>query len=228
MERERRKLVLVEGFRAVEAALAADAVAELYLTVPGSRRHPGAREAAASSGVRPAEVTSEVMAAMTTLRTPPDILAIARMPAERAGDGVGGGALVLSNVRDPATAGGIMAVAAASGLSKVVATKGSVDLFDPKAVRAGLGAHFRLEVTRRAGEEETIERFRSAGARIVALIDSGGVSPWEASLTGPIALIVCGEGQSSSADVTVSAPAEGSSIGARAAMVLYERKRQTA
>jgi RNA methyltransferase, TrmH family len=52
--------------------------------------------------------------------------------------------LLLDQIRDPGNIGGILRTAAAGGLSAVVSTEGSADLWAPKVVRAGAGAHFRL------------------------------------------------------------------------------------
>jgi len=230
LERERRGLVLVEGHRAVRAALESGVVAELFFT-PGARsRRADLLQTAADIGVHAAEVTTTVMGSLTTVVATPDIFAVASLKPASAGGSVGPTGVILSNVRDPASAGGIMATAAAMGMSGIVAVKGTADLFDPKAIRAGQGAHFLLPVMRGLGEEEAIDRFRDVGARIVTLSEEGS-SPWEADLAGPLALVVCGRGLPPSAAILARTDTrikvEGSiSIAAASAIVLYERRRQ--
>ncbi|XP_075760771.1 rRNA methyltransferase 3, mitochondrial [Pelodiscus sinensis] len=54
--------------------------------------------------------------------------------------------LICDNLRDPGNLGTILRSAAGAGCSKVLLTKGCVDPWEPKVLRAGMGAHFRLPI----------------------------------------------------------------------------------
>ncbi|XP_078404298.1 rRNA methyltransferase 3A, mitochondrial isoform X1 [Cetorhinus maximus] len=54
--------------------------------------------------------------------------------------------LIGDNIRDPGNLGTILRSAVAAGCSKVLLTKGCVDAWEPKVLRAGMGAHFRVPV----------------------------------------------------------------------------------
>lgn len=54
--------------------------------------------------------------------------------------------VVLDEVQDPGNAGSIIRCAAAFGFRQIVTTPGSVSLWSPKVVRAGMGAHFSLQL----------------------------------------------------------------------------------
>jgi TrmH family RNA methyltransferase len=56
--------------------------------------------------------------------------------------------LVLDGVRDPGNAGALLRSAEAAGADLVIFGPGTVDPFNDKVLRAGMGAHFRLPLQR--------------------------------------------------------------------------------
>ncbi|KAF4085881.1 hypothetical protein AMELA_G00100140 [Ameiurus melas] len=54
--------------------------------------------------------------------------------------------LICDNMRDPGSLGTVLRCAAAAGCDRVLLTQGCVDPWEPKVLRAAMGAHFRLPI----------------------------------------------------------------------------------
>jgi TrmH family RNA methyltransferase len=147
-ERLARGWYLAEGVRLVEEALKAG-VPRLVLFNPATlERTP--RGAALLSQLVALEgiawpATEAVLAAASDTQTPQGVVAALPLPAADA-PLQGTLALVLDGVQDPGNLGTILRTAWAAGVTEVLTTPGTTDPFGPKAVRAGMGAHFRLRL----------------------------------------------------------------------------------
>lgn len=126
-------------------------------------------------------VTEEVLAVMSDALTPQGIIATAFIPEA---DGVrlwGGGGInprlvaVLSRVQDPGNAGTIIRAADAAGADCVVVTSGTVDIYNPKTVRATAGSLFHLPIVRGVDATEFVEDAKSQGLAVLAADGYGTV-----------------------------------------------------
>jgi TrmH family RNA methyltransferase len=80
---------------------------------------------------------------------------------------------VLAHVRDPGNAGTVLRCADAAGADAVVLTGASVDLYNPKAVRASAGSLFHLPVAVGLPVQEAVAGLRDAGVRVLAADGAG-------------------------------------------------------
>lgn len=71
--------------------------------------------------------------------------------------------LALDGVQDPGNAGTLMRTAAWFGVDAVVAGSGTVDLVNPKVVRAAMGAHWDLKVATVGALDQMLQQFRTYG-----------------------------------------------------------------
>ena len=93
------------------------------------------------------EISEAELKKISVLTTPNQVLAVAyirtyKTPAFLAGEWV----LALDQVRDPGNMGTIIRTADWFGISRIVASKGTVDLWNPKVVQASMGSIFRMPV----------------------------------------------------------------------------------
>jgi RNA methyltransferase, TrmH family len=72
-------------------------------------------------------------------------------------------ALVCDGISDPGNLGTLLRSAEAAGADLVVASKGCVDLYNPKVVRAAMGAHFRLPSLQDLSWEEIVRGLSQKG-----------------------------------------------------------------
>jgi TrmH family RNA methyltransferase len=237
--REQDRRFLVEGAQAVGEALDAGVVETVFHVAGSGGRVPQVVEAARGGGAEVLEVASSVMAHLTSAVTPQGVVAVARFVDVPIAVVPNTGLVpVLCSVRDPGNAGTILRTADAAGASGVVVTRDSVDVYNPKAVRASAGSLFHLPVVRDVEPAEAVIALRDGGVRVVAASTDGEVPMDRADLTGPTALLLGNEAWGlppevlALADVSVRVPifghAESLNLAAAAAVLMFEAARQRA
>lgn len=77
--------------------------------------------------------------------------------------------LVCDNIRDAGNMGTILRAAAAAGCEQVLTTKGCVDIWEPKVIRAGAGAHFKIPIEPSLTWDEVGNKMKKYDVRNVQL-----------------------------------------------------------
>ncbi len=142
--------------------------------------------------------------------------------------------LLLEEIQDPGNLGAILRTAAAAGVSMVVCSKGCTDVWSPKCLRGGQGAHFVLSIV----ENIDLVDFANSFTGQILATSMNGVSIYNLDLTKPTALIIGNEGAGVSAALMhaatqkVSIPmqnnVESLNAAVAAGVCMYERVRQLA
>ncbi|HGO8065474.1 TPA: TrmH family RNA methyltransferase [Neisseria meningitidis] len=86
-------------------------------------------------------VSDGILKKISSLTCADDVLALIDIPDAGALP-AGGDCVVLDGVQDPGNVGTVLRSAAAAGVGTVVLGRGSADVWSPKVLRAGMGAHF--------------------------------------------------------------------------------------
>ncbi len=141
-------------------------------------------------------------------------------------------AVVLENIQDPGNLGSILRTAAAAGADVVYLSKGCTEAWSPKALRAGMGAHFAISIEENADFAQCLCPF----ATVLATSLNVESQIYDLDLTGSVAFIFGNEGAGLSADsralashqvkIPMLGNVESLNVAAAAAICLYERVRQ--
>ena len=85
---------------------------------------------------------------MSMLQTPNQVLAVAMMPQQVKALDLGGQlTLVLDGIQDPGNMGTIIRTADWFGITQIVASEDTVDVYNPKVIGATMGSFMRVSVT---------------------------------------------------------------------------------
>lgn len=179
------------------------------------------------------ELAETLFRRLSPVQTPTGILAVVAIPVSSPPDGQPEPCVLLEAVQDPGNLGSILRSTAAAGIRHVYLSAQCADLWSPKVLRAGMGAHFHLECF--AGVD--LPGFAATfPGRLIATDLKAGQSLYDADLTGLIGLIFGNEGAGLSRELlarvtsAVAIPMPGRTeslnIAAAAAVCLFERVRQ--
>jgi TrmH family RNA methyltransferase len=175
--RGKERLFLAEGPQAVrEAAGHGNTLVELFTTVEAAERHADIIGEARTVGARVHLAAEQVIEDISTTVTPQGLVGVCRFLDTPFDDILAARprlVAVLAHVRDPGNAGTVLRCADAAGAEAVVLTDASVDLYNPKAVRASVGSLFHLPVAVGVPVERAVQGLRDAGVRILAADGAG-------------------------------------------------------
>jgi TrmH family RNA methyltransferase len=187
-------------------------------------------DAASNAGLEPVEllvagetVAPELLAEVSTLAHPPRVIAVYRRDDLPRGEREA--TLALWHVADPGNVGTLLRSADAFGAG-VALSPGCADLGGPKALRASMGAAFRVPVS----------GFDAPSGRRIALVPRGGTPLPEVDLSGEVVFVLGAERDGLPKDVLrrcdveasipQTADAESLNVAMAGTVALYERARR--
>jgi RNA methyltransferase, TrmH family len=237
--RERHSLFVAEGIRSVEELIRSQVTVRGVLATPQlaeSSRGRKLMDQIQLRGILTEEVSPAEFASAAETDSPQGILAIGVVPTLSLADFIPGDAvvlLVLDAVQDPGNVGTIVRTAAALGATATFSLPGTVDLWNAKVVRSGMGAHFHHPCL--AGTWDELDAFRVAHSLTLWAADAKGDAIDAVDRPARLALIVGNEGgglsaeSRSRADMLVSLPiaesTESLNVAVAAGILLYELRR---
>lgn len=235
--------VLLIGHRLISEALTAGIRLRHVMVATDALDHPDVGPLLHhidSELVTVATASAPVMDAVSPVSSPSEIVALAARPALDISPYASPDPLVviLCDMQNPGNVGAIVRVAEAAGATAVVVAGVSADPFGWKALRGSMGSALRVPISLASSTHAAVTTARRHGASVVATVPREGVQPFEATLTGPTALLIGGEGIGLAQDVVdaadqrvsipMQAPVESLNASVAAAVLLYEARRQRA
>lgn len=192
-----------------------------------------------AAGIDVYAVTTPVLAAMSPVRTPSGIVAIAQrqpVPASSVCSIVNGLTVAAIDVQDPGNLGSLIRAAEAGGATGVLTCGTSANPFSWKALRGSMGSALRLPVARGPDADSVMACARSFGARTIASVPRGGREPDAVDWTGKVVLLIGGEGAglddavAAQCDERVTIPmapsVESLNVAVAGALLVYAARRQ--
>lgn len=232
-ERQRERLMLVEGYDELTLALASGARPQSIYTAPElvTRQLSGL----ASDAIT---VNRTVFEKMSFRENPDGWLGVFEIP-QRGLDELRLGRvpliLVAESVEKPGNLGAMLRTADAAGVDAILVADARVDLWNPNVVRASRGALFTVPAVE-VDNAGALTWLRSSGVQILAATPAVDTTYTAADMRRPVALVVGTEDAGLSdfwlkaADVQVGIPMLGKvnslNVSIAAALLVYEALRQ--
>ena len=235
--RDGEKVFVAEGFRMC-SELPADRVERVYVSESflkepeneGLLRKLGNAE----------EVSDQVFRSMSDTRTPQGILAVVRQYAYTAEDilAAPGPAhlMLLENIQDPGNLGTIVRAGEGAGITGVIMSRDTVDIYNPKVIRSTMGSVFRVPFFYADDLNRTAADLKKRGIRLYAAHLLGKNNYEQEDYTGNTGFFIGNEGNGLSdalaelADAWVRIPMAGSveslNAAVAASVLMFETARQ--
>jgi len=224
--RKQHQLFVVEGLKSVSELISSSLeIDSLYCTTALKD------EAQVLLETELIEISEQQMKAISTLSSPPGMLAVVKMPNTKLEEGPL--MLYLDELRDPGNMGTIIRSADGFGVTQLLLSPNCVDPFSPKVVQASMGSLFRLPLA--------VESFESLYTRLsndysFYAADMDGENFHQSKLNIPAVLVMGSESQGlsdeiRSADIKklsipISKSLESLNVAVSTAVILSEFRRQ--
>lgn len=229
-------MFLLEGTHLLEEACAVDyPLVTVFSTPEWHSLHQQLWQQACRRAERAEIVSPEVLKAIATTVQPDGVVATAKRSSSHKVPFTGL-ALAVEAVQDPGNLGTIIRTAAAAGATGLWLSGDTVDLDNPKVLRASAGQWFRLPMAVSPDLKATVRECRQAGMQVVATLPSAPLTYWEVNWRRPSLIMLGNEGAGLSAElaaladlqvkIPLSSGVESLNVAIAAALMLYEAQRQ--
>ena len=172
--REGERKFVIEGIRLIDEAIRSNAPVEQLVfcreMVDGNERLTNLHREAIRRKILVQETDRRAFKHMGEAQTPEGVLGVVQIQAWDRSRVLDSAAplLLLDRMRDPGNLGLILRTAEAAGVGAIFLSSGSVELHNPKVVRASRGSIFRVPAFRNENLPPLLEDLRSRKVRILS------------------------------------------------------------
>lgn len=235
--RERRKagLALLDGIHLIEAYRASGGVPEQLILSESAAADAEAARLAAGVDTQALLLADSLFNDVAQVATPTGIVALIRVPQPGPLPSSMAHCVMLENIQDAGNLGSILRSTAAAGIRTVLLSQGCAFAWSPKVLRAGMGAHFSLDIFDNTDLLAAVPRL---SGRLICTSGYARKSLFQADLRGDLAWVFGNEGSGVSAGLSaaaaeqvripMAAKTESLNVAAAAAICLFEQVRQRA
>lgn len=234
--RERRKagLALLDGAHLISAYRASGGVPEQLILSEGASANPDAAQLSAGAADHGVLVLADALFnEVAQVATPAGIIALIRTPNPSSLPDIIERCVMLESIQDAGNIGSIMRSTAAAGIRTVLLSQGCAFAWSSKVLRAGMGAHFSLDIFDNADLAAAVQRLKGP---LICTSGHARKSLYRTDLRGPLAWVFGNEGSGVSAELIAAAAeqvripmpgkTESLNVAAAAAICLFEQVRQ--
>jgi TrmH family RNA methyltransferase len=232
--RRRAARTLLDGVHLCEAYLDAVGLPTMCVAAEGAMQHA---EVAAilerCAGAHCVLLPDALYGALSQVEHGVGLMFVIDTPRLEAPAELSEAAVLLDNLQDPGNLGSILRSAAAAGIREVHCSPGTVFTWSPKVLRAGMGAHFTLQIHEHV---DLTGLLKTAKLPVLATSSHASASIYDTDLSQAVAWLFGHEGQGVSAELLALASRqvaiphlgaiESLNVAASAAVCLFEGVRQ--
>nr|XP_023020610.1 rRNA methyltransferase 3, mitochondrial [Leptinotarsa decemlineata] len=180
-ERTKNDLILLEGKRLIQEALLADCKLS-YILFSRLKDVEDLKPHLPKMGAKLYKMPYREIQMWSGLTTSPGIMGIFRTPDVESFKFPPNSlpvTIICDNIREASNLGAVLRTCCGVGCKEIILTKGCVNVWDSKVLRSACGAHFRLQIKKKADWEEITKTLPPSSAVYIA--DNNTIS---AELTG--------------------------------------------
>ena len=148
--------------------------------------------------IKPLYVTKEVLKKISSLESPSNVMALVykRKKEKDLGEKI----LILDRIQDPGNFGAIIRSAVAFNIDTIICSNDTVDLYNPKVIRASQGMMFHIPIIF-ADTKKIIKDLKQKDYKIIGTKVTNGHDVRTSSIYSHFALVIGNEGQGISKEI---------------------------
>lgn len=196
--RKEEKKFVIEGMR-MFAETPKERIVKSYVTEKFYAEH---REL--FLGVPYELVTDNVFAQMSDTKTPQGVLAVVVMKGYSMSDLLerpDSFLLVCEDLQDPGNLGTIIRAGEGAGITGIIVSRNTVDVYNPKVIRSTMGSIYRVPIVVAEDIVMTIKMMKNKGVKVAAACKEGDICYFDAEYGAKCAFLIGNEGSGLSAEV---------------------------